>query len=134
MPTNRDVSRPPSPVAIVGMSCRVPGANDIAEFWELLRTGTDAISDVPEGRWDVDYYYHPDSAQPGRAYVRVGGFLKGIDQFDAGFFGVSPREARQMDPQQRILLELTWEALEHANIVPASLAGSDITHTFCTTP
>ncbi|HUK10491.1 MAG TPA: SDR family NAD(P)-dependent oxidoreductase [Stellaceae bacterium] len=123
--SNKRGLRPQFPVAVVGMSCRVPGANSIEGFWELLRTGTDAITDIPPERWDVDYYYHPDPAHPGRSYARAGGFIKDIDAFDANFFGISPREARQMDPQHRILLELTWEALENADIVPATLAGSD---------
>jgi len=118
-------TRRPLPVAIIGMSCRLPGAKDLLEFWSLLRSGGDAVGEVPAERWDMDYYYHPDPAQPGRAYVRAGGFLPDIDRFDATFFGISPREARQMDPQQRILLELTWEALENADLVPSLLAGSD---------
>src|SRR5216683_2580792 len=125
MPSDRKPSWPPFPVAIVGMSCRLPGANDIGQFWELLRSGRDAVSEVPRDRWDVDWYFHPDPTRPGRVYTRAGGFLDNIDRFDADFFGISPREARQMDPQQRILLELAWEALEHADIVPGRLAGSD---------
>ncbi|HUN48115.1 MAG TPA: beta-ketoacyl synthase N-terminal-like domain-containing protein, partial [Stellaceae bacterium] len=107
------------------MSCRLPGAADIGQFWELLKSGRDAVGEVPPDRWDVDWYFHPDPARPGRIYTKAGGFLDVIDRFDADFFGISPREARQMDPQQRILLELAWEALEHADIVPARLAGSD---------
>ena len=125
MPSASKPSWPPFPVAIVGMACRLPGAADIAQFWDLLRSGRDAVGEVPRDRWDVDWYYHPDPARPGRIYTKAGGFLDSIDRFDADFFGISPREARQMDPQQRILLELAWEALEHADIVPARLAGSD---------
>lgn len=125
MSNDRKKSWPPFPVAIVGMSCRLPGAKDLKDFWTLLRSGTDAVREIPRDRWDVDYYFHPDPSQPGRTYARAGGFLDDIDGFDANFFGISPREARQMDPQQRILLELTWEALENADIVPAQLAGSD---------
>ena len=79
---------------------------------------------MPEDRWDVAASFHRDPAKPGKTYARDGGFIADIDKFDAGFFGISPREARRIDPQQRILLELTWEALEDAGIVPGHLAGS----------
>ena len=112
------------PIAVIGAACRFPGAADLAEFWSLLRSGTDAIGPIPEGRWDVAASFHRDPAKSGKTYTREGGFIADIDKFDAGFFGVSPREARRIDPQQRILLELTWEALEDAGIVPGRLAGS----------
>jgi phthiocerol/phenolphthiocerol synthesis type-I polyketide synthase C len=112
------------PIAVVGVACRFPGAGDPAEFWSLLRSGTDAVGPIPEDRWDVAATYHRDPAKPGKMYVRDGGFIADIDKFDAAFFGISPREARRIDPQQRILLELTWEAMENAGIVPARLAGS----------
>jgi acyl transferase domain-containing protein/acyl carrier protein len=107
------------------MSCRLPGADGLPEFWRLLQSGTDAISDVPADRWDTGYYFHPNPKLPGKMYTRRGGFLRDVDKFDAAFFGIAPREAQNLDPQQRILLELTWEALENADIIPASLAGSD---------
>src|SRR5579863_5364120 len=116
---------PPFPVAIVGMSCRLPGARDLDEFWTLLTAGGTSVGKPPADRWDIDYYFHPDVGRSGRTYARAGGFLSGISGFDAQFFGISPREARQMDVQQRLLLELTWEALEAADIVPGQLAGSD---------
>ncbi|WP_285480530.1 type I polyketide synthase [Amycolatopsis sp. NBRC 101858] len=106
-------STPGEPVAVVGLSCRFPGADGPAAFWRLLTEGRSAVTDVPAGRWD------PDTAG-----VRRGGFLDDVDRFDAAFFGISPREAAAMDPQQRLVLELAWEALEHAGIVPASLGGS----------
>jgi acyl transferase domain-containing protein len=112
------------PVALVGLACRFPGAADLADFWSLLKAGTDAVGEIPDDRWDVDAYFHPDPAKPGKMYTRAGGFIADIDKFDAGFFGISPREARRIDPQQRLLLELTWEALESAGIVPERLAGS----------
>ena len=99
------------PIAVVGVSCRLPGADGPARFWELLCGGEDAIGDVPGGRW-------PDAD---RTEFRRGGFLPDVDKFDAAFFGISPREAAAMDPQQRLFLELTWEALEHARITPAEL-------------
>lgn len=113
------------PIAIVGLGCRFPGGADgPAAFWRNLRDGTDAVTEVPPERWDVDAYYDPDPEVPGKAYTRWGSFLRDADQFDPQFFGISPREATSMDPQQRILLEVAWEALEHAGIAPGSLAGS----------
>ncbi len=115
------------PIAIVGMSCRLPGgASTPQKFWELLRDGVDATGDIPADRWDVEQYYDPDPDAPGRSYVRRGGFLREpVDRFDPGFFGISPREADAMDPTHRMLLELAWEALEHAAIPPHRLEGSN---------
>lgn len=102
------------PVAVIGLSCRLPQASGPTALWELLRSGVDAVTEVPRGRWDpADVPEH-----------RFGGFLDDIDQFDAAFFGISPREAAAMDPQQRLVLELSWEALEHARIVAADLKGT----------
>jgi acyl transferase domain-containing protein/acyl carrier protein len=116
------------PIAIVGMACRFPGGADTpAAFWELLKNGIDAISEVPRSRWDVDALYDADPDAPGKMYTRFGGFLDsvdggvncfGVDRFDAQFFGVSPLDAMNMDPQQRLLLEVAWEAFEDAGIVP----------------
>jgi acyl transferase domain-containing protein/aryl carrier-like protein len=105
---------PREPVAIVGIGCRFPGAPDPSSFWQLLVEGRDAVGPVPPARREL----LGDK-------VRWGGFIDGIDQFDPLFFGISPREAVQMDPQQRLVLELAWEALEDAGIAPRSLAGSD---------
>src|ERR1700730_2629274 len=124
MPTESDDVGRTFPVALVGLACRFPGAADLEEYWSLLKTGRDAVGEIPDDRWDVDAYFHPDPAKPGMMYTRAGGFIADIDKFDAGFFGISPREARRIDPQQRLLLELTWEALESAGIVPETLAGS----------
>jgi acyl transferase domain-containing protein len=104
------------PIAVVGIACRLPQAPEPAAFWRLLRNGVDAVTEVPDGRWD-DAPAEPDPR------TRRGGFLDRVDTFDAGFFGVSPREAIGMDPQQRLMLELSWEALEDAGIVPVSPAG-----------
>lgn len=114
-----------SPIAIVGMSCRFPGGIDTpARYWELLRRGGNAISSIGPDRWATDYYYHPDPKTPGRSHTWAAGVVNDIDKFDADFFGISPREAAEMDPQQRILLELAWEALEDGAQVPGRLAGS----------
>lgn len=113
------------PIAIVGMSCRFPGGADTPEaYWDLLMKGTDTVTEVPRDRWDMDQFFDPDPDAPGKTYTRWGAFLDGLRTFDAGLFGVSPREAIMLDPQQRMLLEVTWEALERAGIAPSSVAGS----------
>ncbi|MEH1847548.1 MAG: beta-ketoacyl synthase N-terminal-like domain-containing protein [Nostoc sp.] len=112
------------PIAIIGIGCRFPDAKTPEAFWHMLRNGVDAITEIPSERWDIDAFYHPQAATPGKMNTRWGGFLEQVDQFDPGFFGISPREAQQIDPQQRLLLEVTWEALENAGIVAESLAGS----------
>ncbi|HEX7843260.1 MAG TPA: SDR family NAD(P)-dependent oxidoreductase [Kofleriaceae bacterium] len=113
------------PIAIVGLGCRFPGAPDPDAFWSLLRSGGDAIREVPADRWDVGAFYDPDPATPGTTTTRFGGFLPRIDEFDPSFFCISPREASHMDPQQRLLLEVTWEALENAGIAPQALYGTE---------
>ncbi|HWB85710.1 MAG TPA: amino acid adenylation domain-containing protein [Bryobacteraceae bacterium] len=113
------------PVAIIGAGCRFPGGADSPEqYWRLLCDGVDATSEIPEGRWNVDAYWDPEPETPGKMYVRRGGFLRDIEAFDAEFFGIAPREAKRMDPQQRLMLEVSWEALENAGIAPDSLSGS----------
>ncbi|WP_189865022.1 type I polyketide synthase, partial [Streptomyces poonensis] len=103
-------------IAVIGLACRLPGAADPAAFWRLLSEGTDAITDVPQDRWDGAAVADADLSEPGRTDIRRGGFLDGIGHFDANFFGLSPKEAAAMDPQQRLVLELAWEALEDAHV------------------
>jgi acyl transferase domain-containing protein len=111
-----DAQRHPTaePVAIVGLACRFPGAENPDAFWQLLSNGVDAVSEVPADRWDIDSYYDPDPEVPGKMSTRYGAFLEDVDKFDSRFFRISPREAASMDPQQRLLLEVAWESLEHA--------------------
>ncbi|WP_102418906.1 type I polyketide synthase [Mycobacterium sp. 4858] len=113
------------PIAIIGIGCRFPGADGPAAFWRELSDGVEAISEVPPDRWDAEAFYNADPSVPGTSVTRRGGFVPGVDQFDFRFFGISPRESAQMDPQQRLILEVAWEALEDAGQVPERLAGSD---------
>ncbi|ADO72607.1 type I polyketide synthase [Stigmatella aurantiaca] len=115
------------PIAIIGMGCRFPGgADNPGLYWELLRAGVDAVGKVPSDRWDADAYYAQDPGADWKMVVREGGFLaQPIAAFDCEFFGLSPREANYVDPQQRLMLEVAWESLEDAGINPDSLAGSD---------
>ena len=113
-------------IAVVGISCRFPGGAETPEaYWQLLKDGRDVVSKIDDRRWSTEYYYHPNPKTRGRAYTWSAGLLDKIDQFDAAFFGISPREAAAMDPQQRILLELAWEAFEDGGQPPQQLAGSD---------
>ena len=114
------------PIAIVGIACRFPQAESPAAFWRLLRDGRDAIVEIPQDRWDRERFYSDDPAASGKMLTRHGAFLPRVDLFDPHFFHISPREAAQMDPQQRLALELSWEALEDAGIVPGLLRGQRV--------
>jgi natural product biosynthesis luciferase-like monooxygenase protein/amino acid adenylation domain-containing protein len=108
-------------VAIIGIGCRFPGADDPEAFWQLISTATDAVRTVPAGRCGAQSFSDDPLAAP---HTRIGGFLDQVDTFDPHFFGIAPREAMQIDPQQRLILEVAWEALENAAVAPADLAGS----------
>ena len=113
------------PIAIVGIGCRYPGASDVASLWRILRNGESTVGEIPEERFGpIANFFDDRPATPGRLMSRYGGFLKDIERFDADFFGISPLEARQIDPQQRVLLEVAWEALEDAGIPPSRLSGT----------
>ncbi|WP_437621817.1 amino acid adenylation domain-containing protein [Sorangium sp. So ce1151] len=112
------------PIAIISLSCRLPGGVETPQdYWKLLSEGKDAIVGFPP-RWDGLDIYDPDPEAVGKTYTREGGFLRDIERFDAGFFGISTREARSMDPQQRLVLEASWEAIERAGLLPESLRES----------
>src|SRR5262249_55769448 len=108
------------PIAVIGLGCRVPGADDLDAFWDLLASGSDAVGLVPTERLDAGTYR---THLPADSHAHRAGFLDHVDQFDAAFFNIAPVEAAHIDPQQRLLLEVGWRALEHAGIAPASLAG-----------
>jgi myxalamid-type polyketide synthase MxaB len=112
------------PIAIIGMGCRFPQAENLESFWQLLEGGGDAITEVPSQRWQLDAYYDSDPSAPGKTYTRHGGFVKAIDEFDPQFFGIAPREALSLDPQQRLVLEVSWEAVENAGLAAPELKDS----------
>jgi acyl transferase domain-containing protein/acyl carrier protein len=115
---------PRDPVAVVGIGCALPGARGPAELWDLLVSDRDSIGDIPAERFDVDRWFDPVPGKPGRIATRRGGFLFGVDRFDAAFFGMSAEEALRLDPQHRLMLETVWEALEDAGLPAERLAGS----------
>ncbi len=112
-----------TPIAVVGIDCRFPGAPDKEAFWRLLMDGVVTDTEVSSQRWDVDAYYHPDGVA-GSMNTRRAHFIDDVDAFDNDFFGIAPVEAAALDPQQRLLLQTSWRALEDAGIDPRSLAGT----------
>jgi len=111
-------------VAVIGMSGRFPKAHDLDEFWSNLLAGRDCITEVPPSRWDWKAYYGDPHREPNRTNVKFGGFIDGIDQFDPAFFGISPRDAALMDPQQRLMMTYVWKAIEDAGYAASSLSGT----------
>lgn len=113
-------------IAIVGMACRLPAGSDTPEnYWQALQDGRDGVVEVPQERWELERYFDPEPGKPGKSYCRKGGFIEGVDQFDAGFFGISPLEAATIDPQHRLLLECAWHALEDAGYTDKKLKDSE---------
>ena len=116
---------PVTPVAVIGMACRLPGGIDSPEqLWEALLRGDDLVTEIPPDRWDADEYYDPEPGVPGRSVCKWGAFLDDIAGFDPEFFGINEREATAIDPQHRLLLETSWEAIEYAGLAPQTLASS----------
>jgi acyl transferase domain-containing protein len=111
--------------AIVGYAARFPGAQNADEFWDVLRDGRDATSEVPKDRWDVDEFFDAEPGVPGKVVTRRAGFVDDVTGFDAPFFGMSTREVRMMDPQHRLLLETAWRAVEHSGTAPTDLANTN---------
>jgi polyketide synthase 5 len=116
---------PATPVAVIGMACRLPGGIDSPErLWEALLRGDDLVTEIPSDRWDADDYYDPEPGMTGRSVSKWGAFLDDVSGFDADFFGINEREATSLDPQHRLLLETSWEAVEHAGLTPEVVTGS----------
>jgi polyketide synthase 5 len=116
---------PATPVAVIGMACRLPGGIDSPErLWEALLRGDDLVTEIPSDRWDADEYYDPEPGVPGRSASKWGAFLDDVAGFDCEFFGINEREATLIDPQHRLLLETSWEAMEHAGLTPETMAES----------
>lgn len=114
-----------TPIAVIGMACRLPGGIDSPEqLWDALLRGDDLVTEIPAERWDVEEYYDAERGVPGRSISRWGAYLNNAADFDPEFFGLDDRKATVLDPQHRVLLEASWEAIEHAGIAPDSLAGS----------
>ncbi|MDR3661748.1 MAG: SDR family NAD(P)-dependent oxidoreductase, partial [Mycobacterium sp.] len=116
---------PAAGFAIVGYAARFPGASDADEFWQVLREGRDAVSEVPQDRWDSDEFFDPEPGAPGKVVTRRAGLIDDVLGFDAPFFGMSAREVRLMDPQHRLLLETAWRAVEHSGTAPTALADTN---------
>lgn len=113
-------------IAVTGYACRLPGAPDARAFLDLLRAGRCTVTDIGRDRFDPGPFWDPDPAQRGKSYSFAAGRIDRVWDFDPGFFGLSPREAAQMDPQQRLIVEVAWEALEHAGLRPSDLAGERV--------
>src|SRR5262249_34676889 len=121
-----ELAPPNTAIAIIGMAGRYPGARDLQEFWDNLRTGRDCITEIPAERWDHRPYFDPDKNKAGTTYSKWGGFIDGIDEFDPLFFNISPREAERMDPQERLFLEYAIATLEDAGYTPEGRGKPDL--------
>ncbi|MEH1773539.1 type I polyketide synthase [Nostoc sp.] len=113
-------------IAIIGIGCRFPGANNYNEFWESLEKGVNSVTDIPQERWNIDNFYSSNIELPNKSTSKWGGFIEDVDKFDAKFFQISEREALRTDPQQRIMLELSWSCLEDAGYSPLKLSGNNV--------
>jgi polyketide synthase PksN len=125
-PTEKTASGMNTAIAVIGMSCRFPGAADYKAFWENLKKGKSSITEVPSSRWDWEAFWGDPKTETNKSNSKWGGFLEGVDHFDPAFFGLSPREVERMDPQQRIMLELTWSCFEDAAVRPSGLSGKKV--------
>ncbi|MCV3213932.1 acyltransferase domain-containing protein [Plectonema radiosum NIES-515] len=113
-------------VAVIGISCRFPGARSYHQFWENLKRGVNSITEIPSNRWNSESFYSPNPESPNKTISKWGGFIADADKFDATFFGISPREATLLDPQQRLMLELAWTCLEDSGYAPSELSGANV--------
>ncbi len=113
------------PIAVIGMSCRFPGADNTDAYWDMLVNGKDAVAEIPSSRWKLEEYYS-ENQQPGKMVTKWGGFIEDVDLFDATFFEISPKEAISMDPQQRLLLQETYKLMEQSGYPSADLKGKDV--------
>jgi acyl transferase domain-containing protein len=112
-------------IAVIGISCRFPGANNYQQFWQNIEQGINSITEIPSERWEVEKFYAANP-QERKSISKWGGFIEDIDKFDAQFFGISSREAKRMDPQQRLMLELSWSCIEDAGYAPSQLSGGSV--------
>ncbi|TRX48200.1 alpha/beta fold hydrolase [Fulvivirga sp. M361] len=113
-----------NPIAVVGMSGRFPGADNLSNFWDLLSGGKESLSEIDSSRWKHDKYYHPDRSVPGKTNQKHAAFLKDINKFDPLFFNISPAEAIEMNPSQKLMMELTWSAIENAKMATSNINGA----------
>ena len=116
----------PADIAIIGMAGKFPGADNYREFWETLKASESGITVVPEDRWDWQSYWGDPQTEKNKSNSKWGGFLKNVDSFDSDFFGFAAKEVERMDPQQRIMLELTWGCFEDAGVRPSEVAGEAV--------
>ncbi|UII27311.1 alpha/beta fold hydrolase [Fulvivirga maritima] len=123
---SENVGKSVKPIAIVGLSCRFPKAHNLQEFWNMLEKGIDAVEKIPINRWDIEEYYDADKSVPDKTHQRHAAMLDDLDKFDPFFFNISPAEASEMTPSQKLMMELTWECIENSNIAYNQLAGQKI--------